>query len=211
MFKPLRVTLALLGVLIFATYASAAEKFVILDENVDDIIKSLTGGEGKPSKVAGAKGSQALQVTGDGGDGQKFNDKMPNWAFKIVEKPAAKDEFRYITWMWRKDAGKGVQLQLHGTPDTWGHRYHAGDNVKNWNPSIQIAKAVPTSWTINTQDLFKDWKAFTLTGIAFTAWENGTLSQWDWILLHQEASDPAVAVEPKEKLTTMWGKVKLLH
>lgn len=212
MFKLLQISLALLTVMLFTLSASAAEKFVIIDENVDDVVKFLTSGSGVASKVGGAaKGSQALQVTGDGGDGQKFNDKVPGWNFKIVENPKAKDEFRYITWAWKKDKGKGIQLQLHGIPDTWGHRYHAGDNVKGWNPSNQVAKEVPTSWAINTQDLFKDWKAFTLTGIAFTAWENGTVSHWDWVVLHQDGKDTAVAVEPKGKLTTMWGKVKKIY
>ena len=103
-------------------------------------------------------------------------------------------------------------MQLHGNPDTWGHRYHAGANVKNWNPSIQVSKSVPTKWEKHTRDLFKDWKAFTLTGIAFTAWPDGDDigGFWDYVVLHQnpEVTEVKTSVESKGKLTTKWAKLK---
>ncbi len=192
---------------VVAGIASAAkDAFLILEENVDAVIKDLTGGEGTPSKSTDHLfGSSSLSVGSTGGDGQKFNDKMPGWAFKIVEKPAADDEFRYITFAWKKIGGNGIQLQLHGTPDTWGHRYHAGANVKNWNPSIQVSKDVPKNWTSQTQDLFADWKAFTLTGIAFSAWD-GSAGLWDNVYLHKALG--VTPVEPKDKLATTWATLK---
>jgi hypothetical protein len=197
----------LLFVFVAVGAASAAKDvFVILEENVDAVLKDITQGAGTASKTTDHYfGSSALKVEATGADGQKFNPAMPGWAFKIVEKPAADDEFRYITFAWKKDGGKGIQLQLHGNPDTWGHRYHAGDNVKNWTPSIQVSKTVPTSWTAHTQDLFVDWKAFTLTGVAFTAWD-GTAGLWDNVFLHK-AKD-ATPVEPKGKLATTWASLK---
>ena len=102
-----------------------------------------------------------------------------------------------------------MQLQLHGIPDTWGHRYHAQANVLNWNPSIQIQKEIPKEWTTHTADLFTDWKEFTLTGIAFTTWD-GEFSLWDNIALHQTKENPLVklAIEPNGKLATTWGVIK---
>jgi hypothetical protein len=185
----------------------AAEVMVILDENVDAVIKNLTGGEGTPSKSADAfSGKESLFVGSTGGDGQKYNDKYPGLGVKIVENPKADNEFRYITWAWKKDGGEGLQLQLHGVPDTWGHRYHSGKNVKNWNPSLEADKAIPTKWTQLTKDLFKDWKAFELTGLAFTAWD-GKGGFWDGVMLHKSANTPT-AVEPAGKAAVTWGTMK---
>jgi len=204
-----------LAVILFQAVSFAAVKtgeFVILDENVDAVVKYITKGSGTPKKVADAyAGKEALYVGGTGGDGQRYNDKAP-WTFKIAENPKADDEFRYITFAWKKNGGTGIQLQLHGNPDTWGHRYHAGANVKNWNPSIQVSKSVPTKWEKHTRDLFKDWKAFTLTGIAFSAWPDGDDigGFWDYVVLHQnpEVTEVKTSVESKGKLTTKWAKLK---
>jgi hypothetical protein len=185
----------------------AAEVFTILAENVDEVLGFLTSGEGTAKKATTnpRSGSEALQVDATGGDGQKFNPTVPDWAFQIVENPSATDEFRYITFSWRKDGGEGIQLQLHGNPDTWGHRYHAGNNVKNWNPSIQVSTQIPTNWVSQTEDLFADWGEFTLTGVAFSSWD-GNAGFWDDMFLHQtEALTP---VEPREKLATTWASLK---
>ena len=185
-------------------------KFVILDENVDEVIKAIGSGSGTPEKVDDAyQGKEALYIGGTGGDGQNYNANMPGWNFKITETPSADDEFRYITFAWKKKSGTGFQLQLHGDPGTWGHRYHAGANIKDWNPSIQVSEEVPTKWEKQTRDLFTDWEAFTLTGIAFTAWPDGDDNGgfWDYVILHK---DPEVqtAVELKNKLTTKWAQLK---
>ncbi|MCH8294874.1 hypothetical protein IH992_27640 [Candidatus Poribacteria bacterium] len=195
-------------VLILISCTVFATEITILAENVDDVLAYITSGEGTPSKTADANsGSEALSIGSTGGDGQNFNPNVPDWAFNIVENPAADDEFRYITFAWKKDGGEGIQLQLHGVPDTWGHRYHAGENVKNWNPSIQVSDQIPTTWTSNTQDLFTDWGAFTLTGIAFSAWD-GNAGLWDDVFLHQDPELLTTAVEPVHKLTTTWAELK---
>jgi len=193
--------------MLLSCFAFAGEIVTILDENVDDVIKYITSGNGKPAKSTNDKfkGNEALKIGVDGGDGQNFNPNAPDWKFEIVEKPSTTNEFRYITFAWRKDGGEGIQLQLHGNPDTWGHRYHGGANVKNWNPSIQVSKTIPAKWEVHTRDLFTDWKKFQLTGIAFTAWD-GTAGYWDYVMLHQGES--VASVDSKGKITAIWADLK---
>ena len=221
-----------LAVILFQTVSSAAVKtgeFVILDENVDAVVKYITKGNGTPKKVADAyAGKEALYVGGTGGDGQRYNDVAP-WTFKIAENPKADDEFRYITFAWKKNGGRGILLGLHGYPEANSRlnhfvareggdynggkvHYHAGAKVFNWpfwSPSIQVSKSVPTKWEKHTRDLFKDWKAFTLTGIAFSAWPDGNDigGFWDHVVLHQNP-EIKTSVESKDKLTTKWAKLK---
>jgi len=194
------------GLFLLSCVAAVGQVFTIIDENVDELLTVLTNGNGVPAKTQDANsGSEALEVGVTGGDGQNFNPAIPDWSFDIVENPTATNEFRYITFAWKKDGGEGIQLQIHGDPDTWGHRYHAGQNVQNWNPSIQVLTTIPAQWTSHTQDLFADWGEFTITGMAFTAWD-GNAGLWDDVFLHQDAD--LTPVEPKEKLTTTWAEIK---
>jgi hypothetical protein len=201
----LRAVMALsLGVALSASSAV----FTILDENVDEVLGFITSGEGTPSKSNDAyRGSESLFVESTGGDGQNFNSNVPDWSFGVTENPVADSEFRYITFAWKKDGGDGLQLQLHGVPDTWGHRYHGGANVKDWNPSIQVQDTIPASWTEHTRDLFEDWGEFTLTGIAFSSWD-GNGGFYDAIHLHQDPESPTTAVEAKDRLATAWAALK---
>ena len=190
----------------FALQADAGN-FLVLDENVDDVLEALTSGGGTASKSDDAyMGSESLYVQSTGNDGQKFNQNMPQWAHKIVEDPSGPDEFRYITFAWKKDGGNGIQLQMHGAPGGWGHRYHAGANVKNWNPSVQVDGNIPAVWTEITKDLFEDWGAFTMSGMAFTAWD-GNGGFWDSVHLHSDPTPPT-SVEPQGKLASSWAELK---
>ena len=101
--------------MLLSCFAFAGEIVTILDENVDDVIKYITSGNGKPAKSTNDKfkGNEALKIGVSGGDGQNFNANAPDWKFEIVEKPSTPNEFRYITFAWRKDGGEGIQLQLH--------------------------------------------------------------------------------------------------
>lgn len=207
----------------FVERGVAQQPFYVIvhdEESVKALLPNLTEGAGKASLEKSDvykddnDGKAALLVTGEGGDGQKFRTNMPGWAFKITKNPnpKAKDEFRYITFAWKKVGGAGIQLQLHA-PDanTWGHRYHAGANEKNWNPSIQLDPEVPKTWKIYTRDLVEDWKEFVLDGIAFTAWslQHGI---WDHVVLHQTKEDPlakGLPVESKGKLAAAWAALKV--
>jgi hypothetical protein len=204
---------------LFSIRAMAAESsYVIINDeaSVKEMLTKLTSGEGVASleKVDVYKkdkeGKAAILVTGAGGDGQRYNPQVPGWSFSIVEAPKTNTEYRYITFAWKKVGGTGIQLQLHGVPDTWGHRYHAGANEKNWTPSIQVSPDMPKEWTLVTRDLWTDWKTFTLTGIAFTAWSlpHGI---WDHVVLHQTKTDPltGLAVEPTGKLASAWASLKI--
>jgi len=210
------------GALSLLSLRATAQHFQIIvheEADIKDLITKLTNGDGRASVETkdvykkDRDGKAALLVTGEGGDGQKFNPNIPGWAFKIVKDPKAKDEFRYITFAWKKVGGTGIQLQLSAGGD-WGHRYHAGANEKNWNPSwnpsIQVSPDIPKEWTLVTRDVWEDWKDMTLTGIAFTAWslQHGI---WDHVVLHQTKEDPLalLAVEPKGKLASAWAELKV--
>lgn len=208
MTKALTLTLGMILLFGWLSSGASAKIETILAENVDDVIAFITdgGGTAKKDTTNPFDGNECLQIDATGGDGQKYNATVPGWSFKIVENPSAEDEFRYITFAWRKDGGEGIQLQLHGNPGTWGHRYHAGANVKGWNPSIQISDTIPTTWQLNTEDLFADWGEFELTGIAFTAWD-GNAGFWDDVMLHQRPDEP-VAVQPAGKLAMTWAQLK---
>lgn len=218
-----RISTAIASVLVvgalslIAGKVTAQQSYIIAHEEADikDLITKLTSGDGQASVERAdvykkdRDGKAALLVTGAGGDGQKFNPNVPGWAFKIVKDPKAKDEFRYITFAWKKVGGTGIQLQLSALGD-WGHRYHAGANEKNWNPSIQVSPDMPKEWTLVTRDVWEDWKDMTLTGIAFSAWSlpHGI---WDHVVLHQTKEDPLanLAVEPKGKLASAWAELKV--
>jgi hypothetical protein len=244
--KKIRFILCLtLAVILFQTVSLAGVKeYVILDENVDAVLKYLTLGDGTPKKVTDAyTGKEALYVNGAGRYGGRGGDAAPwSWyctCFKITENPKTDDEFRYITFAWKKNGGRGIMLGLHGYPEANSRlnhfvaraggdynggkvHYHAGAKVFNWpfwSPSIQVSKSVPTKWEKHTRDLFKDWNAFTLTGIGFQPWPEGwsTGGFWDYVVLHQnpEIQTPVESkaeiqtpVESKGKLTTTWAKLK---
>ncbi|MDE0022599.1 MAG: hypothetical protein OXT69_14615 [Candidatus Poribacteria bacterium] len=207
-------TLGLLCFVSFSAYAN--ETLIIVDDkgSVNELIPKLVSGAGNAKLEENDvykdddDRKAALLVEGIGNDGQKFNQNMPGWQYKIVEKPSRADEFRYITFAWKKKGGSGIQLQMYGQPGGWGHRYHAGVNEKNWNPSIRVSD-LPREWEVHTRDLFEDWNEFTLTGIAFTAWslDHGI---WDHVLFHQEEDDPLadLSVDPREKAAAVWAELK---
>lgn len=193
------------------------EVFIVLDDKatIDTIIPALTNGnatallETNDVYPEDGDGKAALRIDSPAGDNQKFSTNILDWVFQIVENPTADDEFRYITFAWRQEGGAGTQLQLHGQPDTWGHRYHAGINPKGWQPSIEVTTDAPSEWQVFTRDLFDDWKEFVLTGFAFSpgAPEYGL---FDHIALHQSEEDPldTKAVDPKGKVASVWAELK---
>ena len=103
---------------------------------------------------------------------QRASAKIPNWNFRIVEKPAAPNEFRHLRLAWRTN-GPGVMLEI-ARDGKWPQasdangRYFAGRNTTAWQSREAAAKA-PREWTVVTFDLWKDMGAFTLTGLAPTA------------------------------------------
>jgi putative heme-binding domain-containing protein len=103
---------------------------------------------------------------------QRFNLRIPGWAYRIVEKPGP-GEFRYIRFAWKSRGGEGVMIELAGNgdwppPDKPLWRYYSGKNTTGWQ-AVQLDGKVPTDWVIVTRDLWKDFGEFTVTGIAPTA------------------------------------------
>jgi hypothetical protein len=117
-------------------------------------------------------GSSALRVSGN----QRFRTKMPSWGFKIREKPAV-GEFRYLRFAWKKRGGANILLQLN-TNGNWGpakgaagpsYRYEAGPGDNPFHAAaLRIDAHLPDDWVLVTRDLFADFGAFSLTGMAFT-------------------------------------------
>jgi hypothetical protein len=212
------VGIALMMLIPFIPTVSLAQDdaFIVIHDkaSVDEILPNLTEGAGKAALETkdvykeDDDGKAAILVEGLGGDGQKFRTIYPGWAIEIKKSPKA-GEYRYITFAWKKKGGAGIQLQLHATTNDWGHRYHAGVNEKNWNPSIEVNPKLPADWEIYTRDLATDWGEMRIDGIAFTAWSLD-YGIWDHVVFHRTEEDPLAfqAVEPQDKLPLTWGKLK---
>ena len=215
--RSLLTTDAVTAGLVAAGMSAAQDKsFVILDdeESIEHVIGFLTNG----SAIASVENDDvyedrdadaALHIESVGGDFQKFNTQIDDWAFQVVANPTAADEYRYITFAWKKSGGTGMQLQIHGQPAEWGHRYHAGVNMQGWNPSLEVTPDFPEDWQLHTRDLFEDWDEFVLTGLAFSP---GSLdfAIYDHIALHQAPEDPfaPLAVDAKGKAAAVWAEIK---
>src|SRR5438270_7889531 len=121
---------------------------------------------------------------------------MPGWNFKIAEKPGA-GEFRYLRFAWKKRGGSNVMLQLNAN-GKWGplrgaagpsYRYEAGPSDNPFQATaIKIDSRLPDDWVVITRDLFADFGAFALTGIAFTPGP-GEYGLFDHIYLARSLDD----------------------
>jgi putative membrane-bound dehydrogenase-like protein len=149
--------------------AEAARRLVLFDEE-PGFAALLTEESGTATVVQdGAfSGRFCLRITPP----QRASAKIPNWNFRIVEKPAGSNEFRYLRLAWRT-SGSGVMLEIARdgswpAPSDANGRYFAGRNTTAWQSREAGAKA-PREWTLVTFDLWKDMGVFTLTGLAPTA------------------------------------------
>ncbi len=213
--------------LVFACFPALADIKVLFDENAPTeaaagIFPDLFTGHDAGSKVEVStkdpfKGKYCAFVT----PSQSYNNQMKDWKFPIVEKPKA-GEYRYIIFAWKSDGGTGVMIQF---PDNgnWGavttpcveppapgtRRYIAGTNVTGWS-GICVSKEIPTKWTVVERDLFADFGAFTITGIALTPFSDGGAGDYyDMIIIGSEPLTISTFVSPTEtKLATTWGDVK---
>lgn len=162
----------------------------LLDETVEPLFPVLDNDGNKDSGTAAREdrdvfaGVEAARVT----PSQRFNGKVPGWSFKIVEKPKEAGEFRYIRFAWKKIGGNGIMIQLNDPTKSWGVRYYAGYNVHGWYPALQVSGPIPTEWTVVTRDVYKDFGAFTITGIALTPL-NGEAALYDHMLLGRSIED----------------------
>ncbi|MCI0700139.1 MAG: hypothetical protein L0241_03520, partial [Planctomycetia bacterium] len=168
----------------------------LLDEGVEPIFPVLNNdwnGENNPITREDRDvfaGVEAIRVT----PGQRFRSTIPGWNFKIVEKPKAPPgakapaEIRYLRFAWKKLGGTGVMIQLYDPVKTWAFRYFAGRNVNGWQPAKSISNKLPAEWEVVTVDLFKEFGAFTITGIALTPFD-GTAGLFDHFVLARTKED----------------------
>lgn len=153
---------------------------------------------------------------------QSHNSAM-GWVFRIVEDPKGKDEYRYIRFAWKADGGTGVMIQFTDNGG-WGvvtvpcvdppaegtRRYIAGVNVTGWS-GVCVDEDIPEEWTVVERDMFEDFGTFTITGIALTPFsDNGGGDYYDAIMLAANESEfpAAFAVSSRDKLITLWSKVR---
>lgn len=156
---------------------------------------------------------------------QSYNNSMLNWSFRIVEKPSAKNEYRYIRFAWKADGGTGVMIQF---PDSgnWGavtapcieppagatRRYIAGVNITGWS-GVCVDKSIPEEWTVIQRDLFEDFDSFTMTGMALTPFSDGGGGDYyDAIMLAAKETEfprlKGAPVQPEGKLAALWSEIK---
>ncbi|MFV1968125.1 MAG: PVC-type heme-binding CxxCH protein, partial [Pirellulaceae bacterium] len=103
---------------------------------------------------------------------QRYSARIPNWQYRISEQPKL-GEFRYLRFAWKQRSGEGAMLELAadgGWPpsDAAIRRYYCGRNTTGWS-AVQVSETAAREWTLVTRDLWSDFGAFTLTGIAPTA------------------------------------------
>ncbi len=148
------------------------------------------GGRAEVVSIQAYAGALCLRVTPP----QRYSARIAGWNYRIVEKPSAPDEFRYLRLAWRS-SGEGVMVELASNgqwpkPDEARRRYFAGKNTTSWE-ARGVSAVVPTGWREEVLDLWKDCGAFTLTGIAPTAM--GGAAFFDRIELIQQKAEETAA------------------
>lgn len=149
--------------------ADTRERAVLFDEEPGfaALLKEESG-TATVVNTGAASGKLCLHITPP----QRAAKQLPGWNYRIVEKPAATNEFRFLRLSW-KASGAGVMVEL-ARSGQWpkaedrNGRYHAGRNTTAWQ-SREASPAAPREWDTVTLDLWKDLGVFTLTGLAPTA------------------------------------------
>ncbi len=169
-------------------------------EDEPHVVPLLAEGAGQVSLEKGDRlaGDASLKVTPD----QRFRAKMPGLGVKIAEQPSD-GEFRYLRFAWKKKGGTNVLLQLNANGD-WGasrdsgkpgYRYEAGTPNQYSAEAIKLSDQLPDTWVVVTRDLFADFGAFSLDGVALTA-ADGEFALFDHIYLARTEADLAGCPTP---------------
>jgi hypothetical protein len=148
-------------------------------------------------------------------NGQRYSPNIPGWTYNVVKDPSAENEVRWIMFAWKKLEGEGIMIQFPSS-GSWGvqpqgGRYFAGVNKTGW-AGIQVADEAPREWEVVIRDLYDDFGAFTMTGMALTQYDN--IGLYDSIYLAWSEDElkrlltEMTPVEPRSKLAATWGKVK---
>lgn len=165
-----------------------------LFEDESSFLARLTEGGGKIALESADRysGTASLSVTPD----QKFRSKLPGLGVNIAENPG-EGEYRYLRFAWKKRGGANILLQMAANgafgPQRGAagpsFRYEAGLSQNPFNAAaVRIDEKLPAEWTVVTRDLFADFGAFHLDGLALTA-SDGEAALFDQIYLARTADD----------------------
>ncbi|MBA4065603.1 MAG: hypothetical protein C0501_18190 [Isosphaera sp.] len=164
---------------------------VLIDEGVEPLFPLLTNdGGGYEGTVAREdrdvfSGVEAVRVT----PVQKYRAHLPGWGFRVVQKPAADNEVRFVRFAWKKIGGTGTMIQFAAPNERyWEYRFLAGNNAIGHPATKSVADKAPAEWEVHTRDLFAEYGNLTLTGIALTPMD-GTAGLFDHILLGRTVED----------------------
>ncbi|MDA0811053.1 MAG: hypothetical protein O3C21_01480 [Verrucomicrobia bacterium] len=149
----------------------AANRIVLFDEQPEfAALLADESGTAMVETTGAAFGRLCLRIMPP----QRASRQLPGWNYRIVEKPSAVDEFRYLRLSWRVAANAdGVMIEL-ARSGSWPRaedsagRYYAGRNTTAWK-ALETSSRPPREWDTVTFDLWKDMGDFTLSGIAPTA------------------------------------------
>jgi hypothetical protein len=186
---------AALAALLVPALAAAADPpavVALFEDDTKAMLAQLTHGgiTGSEANAASAEtddvfsGAAALRVAVT----QRFCPDITGWDFPVAEKPKA-GEFRYLRFAWKKAAPGGpIMLQFHTRKPTadWIIRYYMGHGPP-WESKV-LAPFGPAEWVVVTRDVFKDFGAVTLGGIAFSPLEGGD-GLFDHVLLGRTVED----------------------
>jgi hypothetical protein len=170
----------------------ATEPPLRIFEDEEEFAMRLDQGGGQIRLEGGEKysGSASVRVTPD----QRFNPALPGLGVKIRKDPGP-GEYRYLRFVWKKQGGNQVCLQLNHdgqwgpTPNGNGtkFRYHAGPG-DCYGASLRVAPRVPNRLTAVTRDLYADFGEFTLMGLALSPID-GQFAVFDHIYLGRTVDD----------------------
>lgn len=216
---------SLLAALLLSAPAAAADPPAVVELFEDDtagIIPKLphggiSGGEDVKIEAETADvfaGAKALRVAA----AQRFSPDIKGWDFPISEGPKP-GEYRYLRFAWKKlgDGPLMVQFCTRGPSADWHIRYHAGTDPPPWASKVVSATA-PRDWAIVTRDLYADFGAVTLGGIAFTPY-TGADGLFDHVLLGRSVADldratteallktPPPAALTEDRLRELWKRL----
>jgi hypothetical protein len=171
-----------------------------LFEDESSFLALLTEGGGQASLETTDRysGQAAMKVTPD----QKFRAKLPGLGVKIAETPG-EGEYRFLRFAWKKRGGTNILLQLNANgafgplagATTPAFRYEAGGANPYKAAAIKLDEKLPGGWVVVTRDLFADFGAFSLDGLAFTA-SDGEAALFDQVYLARTADDLKGCLEP---------------
>ncbi len=118
--------------------------------------------------------------------------KFPGGPYQIAEKPKS-GQFRYIQFAWKKIDGNSIMLEICHSgaasalldEPSW-FRYVSG--LPTGIRAIHLSNSLPSTWQVETRDLFKDFGEFQLYGISFSSLD-GTAGLFDSVQLSATADD----------------------